>query len=279
MKRLALLAVLLAIAAPAWSQAFVQGTTNCSFGGTNNNTVTIGGGTSSSCPTGTGWVSNTTAGNTLAGFIWRKPGSGFLQSVADGGDLCFTVNPWGTVVGTAATGHFVIYGWYCENIAGGTKPTITATFANNEDTWYTLAHEISGLATSLPLDGYKFVPQNFVGSGTNAGTTGNWTTSSNGDYIMGGFMDDDTNGRTITAGTLSITYTARVPVDNTHTESMFSEDGIQSTASNTTVTTFTTNGGTNPLMGAMAFRAAGVPVTNPHSFFNKQTVLHKTAVF
>ena len=73
-------------------------------------------------------------------------------------------------------------------------------------------------------------------AGTSHATTGNWTTATNGDYVMCGLLDDGFDGVTVwTAGTTSQSWAARFPLDNTHNESMFTEDGVQATASASTV--------------------------------------------
>jgi hypothetical protein len=238
-----------ALAAPA----YVQSTSNCSFGGTSNATVTVGGSGTTACPTGTGWTSNVTTGNLLAVAVWRTTGSATLNSVADGGDTCTAVNTAGT---TGTSNAYVEYAGYCVNIAGGSKPTITLTFSNNEGTWYVVAHEVSGIAKSSPLDNSVFIAMGSTSAGTNAATTGNWTTNVSGDYIFCFSEDDATNGRTFSSGTTSQTWTTRFGPDNTHSESMITEDGIQATATSSTVCAFTTAGGlTNPLLGGMAFKA------------------------
>jgi len=262
MKRypLLLMSLLLVLCASAWaSPAYVQSNSNCNFFGTSATTVTVGGSSATTCPTSTGWASNVTAGNTIAGFVWRKTGSGTLNSVSDGGDTCVAVN----TSGTAGTSNaMLLYGFYCYNVAGGNKPTVTLTFSVSENFWYAVVQEFSGTATTSPLDGSAFVGMSTTGGGTNAATTGNWTTSTNGDYIIGGFIDDGggmASAADVSAGSTSQSWTVRFGPDVTHSEAMVTEDGVQTAASATTVIAFTTTVGSNPLLGAMAFKPPPIP--------------------
>lgn len=231
--------------------AYVQSTSNCDIFGAGSTTVTVGG-TTSACPGGSGWATNVGAGHLIAGFIWRHTGSGTLSSVSDGGDSCAVVN----ASGTAGTDNAqLMYGFYCYNVAGGSKPTVTATFTVSENLWYVVAHEVSGIATTSPLDNSVFVGMAATLAGTNAATTGTWTTSTSGDYILGGVIDDSGALPTFTAGTSSQTWTVRFATDNTNSEAMTTEDGVQTTASASTVVAFSwTGGAVNPLLGAMAFK-------------------------
>ena len=59
----------------------------------------------------------------------------------------------GEYSGTAGSSSlYLIYGFYCYNIAGGNKPTITTTFGTAEGTYYVEAVEVSGVLTTNPLD-------------------------------------------------------------------------------------------------------------------------------
>jgi hypothetical protein len=235
----------------------VQSTSNCSFGGTSTTTVTVGGSSSTTCPTATGWASNVTAGHIISVQVMRVTGSGTLSTVADGGDTCSVVNttnlPSTGVVGTSALS--LVYGGYCYNVTGGSKPTITLTFTVSKGTWYVQAKELTGVATSAPLDAGFAVGMASTSAGTNAATTGNQTTTTSGDIIDCFSFDDATNGRTFSDGTTSQAWIAGLPLDNTHSESMISEYGVQATASSSTVCAFTVAGGlSNPIVGGMAFK-------------------------
>lgn len=238
--------------------AAIQSTGNCNFFGTSATTVTIGGSSATTCPTATGWTSNVSGGNTLVGFIWRKTGSGTLSTVTDGGDTCTVVN----AAGTAGTSNaMLMYGFYCVNITGNVKPTITATFTVSENFWYATATELSNIVASSPLDGAGtggagavFVGMGATALGTNAATTGNWTTATNGDFVYCGQIDDSGGGITVTDGTISQSWSAVFPLDNTHTEAMITEGGVQTLASASTICAFTTSAGSAPLIGGMAFK-------------------------
>lgn len=247
-------AILTQVAVSGGPPAFVQATTNCVFGGTATTTAIVGGSSTTSCPTGTGWTSNVTAGDTLVGMIRRKPGGGTLNSVGDGGDTCVAENTSGTA---GSSGLYLIYGFYCYNVAGGNKPTITTTFGTAEGTYYVEAVEVSGVLTTNPLDAQVwYAAATFVNPGTNAAATGSWVTNTNGDMIVCFFQDDGEDGRTITAGTISLAWNAIGTVDNTHSESMFAEYGVQATASATTNGAFTTAVGlVYPQIGCIALLA------------------------
>lgn len=279
MKLVRILVAMFAMSAWAWAApAFVQATSNCSFGGTSNATVTVGGSGATTCPTATGWTSNTTAGNRYIIFIYRKYGSGPATAISDtDSDSCVFKNPPTRIIG-------LTLGWspsmgYCYNVLGGTKPTITITFSNNEDSWYVVVLEYSGTVTDDGLDGLVFRAQTFTGNGANAVTTGSWPTRVNGDLIIGSVMDDDTNGRTMTAGTTSLTYTVRFGTENTHTEGFAVEDAVQSTASLTTACAWTGSGGTEPILMGAAFRATGVAQIQSDTLTPNNTVIPKTAVY
>ena len=277
-KLFTVLAVSILSSASAWAApAFVQATGNCSFGGTSNNTVTVGGSAATACPTAIGWVSNVTAGNRIVVIGYRRYTSGPATAISDGGDSCNFKNPPTAIVGL--TLGWVPFVGYCYNIAGGAKPTITITFSNNEDSWYVAALEVSGTEITDALDGLVFKALVFTGNGTNAVTTGSWPTRADGDYIACATLDDDSNGRTMTAGTTSQAWTLEFGTENTHTEGFAVEDGVQTTHSLSTACAFTGSGGTVPILIGVAFRAAGVPkiqsnVVAPNTAILPNTVVH-----
>lgn len=73
--------------------------------------------------------------------------------------------------------------WYAKNVTGGTT-TITVTLAASEF-GFIIAHEVSGLDTSAPLDVEAAQEQSGVGTGADLITSGAVTTTANGDYVVG----------------------------------------------------------------------------------------------
>ena len=98
-----------------------------------------------------------------------------------------------------------------------------------------IAHEISGWNT---LDQHRINPQSAPGTGANAVTSGNVTTTTNGQYIFGATIQDDFGPIAITPGT-GFTERESTDADNA-TVPQDSEDRIQATAGNIAAT-FTQN--------------------------------------
>src|SRR5207249_5561300 len=95
--------------------------------------------------------------------------------------------------GRSAQGYGVI------NRAG--PCTITANFSGSGTQEVgMLIHEISGVDTLSPLDGHAMQHQFHAGTGTDAVTSGNITTTQVGDYIMGVSFDFADN-LSLTSGT------------------------------------------------------------------------------
>ncbi len=97
--------------------------------------------------------------------------------------------------------------WYAQNsIAGAT--TVTATLAGTATFGQIRIHEYSGVAVSGALDQVGSNTQTDVGTGTDAVTTGQVTTTSNGQLIFG-LTGTINNSSTATAGTFSESCRAR----------------------------------------------------------------------
>lgn len=114
-----------------------------------------------------------------------------------------------------------------------------------------VAHDIRGLATSSPLDASAMQSQSYPGTGTNAVTSGNITTTQNNDYLFGVTNNASNDGGFApTAGT---GYTLRAYDEN----GPQSEDAVQSSAGSVAATFTSTDGGyASYLTGIMAFKAA-----------------------
>jgi hypothetical protein len=79
--------------------------------------------------------------------------------------------------------------------------TVACNFSSTSMGKSILAHEISGVNTSTPLDGQKMNVQNSPSGGTDAITSTSITTTANGDYIVGFTFNDSANQADWNAGT------------------------------------------------------------------------------
>ena len=114
------------------------------------------------------------------------------------------------------------------------------------------AMEITGVATSSPLDANALQAQVHPGAGANAITSGNATTSNNGDFIFGWTSDASNGSFAPVAGTGYTGQESDVGLDQ-------AESKIQSSAGSTAAT-FTDSawgGSTGYLTGVMAFKPTG----------------------
>ena len=158
-----------------------------------------GSSTTIACP----FTSNVTAGSTIAVYCTSGGAGTTLTGVSDG------TNTYTVVQHVDATPD----GWtnataYAANAAGGAT-TVTCTFQNSTDYRAAIIHEISGTATTTPLDKNAGQFQAAPGTGTDAITSGSVTTTTDGQYIFA--VTKETNlggcpGLTANAGT---SYTIR----------------------------------------------------------------------
>jgi hypothetical protein len=148
-----------------------------------------------------------------------------------------------TVAGTSRNtqAYAVISGSGSCTVTGNLSGTTNANLA---------VQEIAGINSSNPLDKHAMQKQVGPGTGTDAVTSGNVTTTANGDYIFGVTFDDAGTNPTFTAGT---GFTSRVTLPVSGGLSM--EDKIQSTAGSVAAT-FTSSGGNDTITGIMAFNAS-----------------------
>ena len=162
------------------------------------------------------FTSNLTAGNLFVGFVTWKSSTVTLDSITDtlGHTITLVNNPTATNGGNYRSALF-----YAKNISGGAD-TLTFNFSASTTT-NGLVHEVSGLDTIAPLDQSAIVDQTAPGTGTDAVTTGNVTTTTDGQYIFGCSQND--NGIDMSAGT---GFTERVA----QADELTSEDKIQTSA-------------------------------------------------
>lgn len=186
--------------------------------------------------------SNVTAGSLLVCYIYANHG---ISGVADSRSQTFSsaVN-----VTDGATYSLAIF-YYANTTAGA--DTVTVTFAGAITYASLQCSEYSGVATSSPLDQTASNNQTDPGTATNAITSGNVTTTTDGQLIVGWTSALVVGVGTVSAGT---GYTGRTNVfgDTLH------EDQVQ-TSAGSIAATFTTNHATSDYITLIAtFKAASV---------------------
>lgn len=127
--------------------------------------------------------------------------------------------------------------------------TVTATFSESfggGELGAIVVHEIGGADVNHPLDGHAINHQDNPGTGTDAVTSGNITTSRNGDYIFG--VETDAAGNNV----VDVTGTGFV-ARNSAGGYYATEDKILFAAGLVAVTFTSTNGNDHPTTGIMAF--------------------------
>lgn len=141
--------------------------------------------------------------------------------------------------------------FYALNVTNAPQ-TVTGTFNGgaNRSFGSILADEYSGIATSAALDGHTMQSQGTApGTGTDAVTSGNATTTADGNLIYGTTANVNGAG-SIAAGT---GYAQR----QYNTNNFMTEDKTQTTHG-TIAATFTAGNATDPFItGIMAFKVAG----------------------
>lgn len=172
--------------------------------------------------------SNVTAGSLLVCYIYASHG---ISSVADSRSQTFSsaIN-----LTDGATYSRAIF-YYANTTAGA--DTVTVTFAGSITYASLQCSEYSGVATSSPLDQTTSNSQTDPGTATDAITSGNVTTTTNGQLIVGWTSAIVVAVGTVSAGT---NYTGR---QNVFGDTLF-EDRVQTTAGSIAAT-FTTNHATS----------------------------------
>jgi len=183
------------------------------------------------------------AGDTIMGWVcWEDPAI-TLTSVTDGTNTYTLLHNPTTGDGSARAAMF-----YCLSVSAGTFTVSanlsSAAFGN------TIAHLARDSGGTPSFDKSALVEQIFPGTGTNAVSSGNVTTVSNGQYIFGASAKCSASGNVLTSGT---GYTSRVQQNNSGAASL-SENQIQ-TSAGAIAATFTTSSDGPFLTGIMTFNA------------------------
>lgn len=192
------------------------------------------------------------AGDALAVWVYVDGLSGAttvtVSDNASGGTNSYTNIPAATIYFASHTTQLSAF--YCTSAkaGGATSVTYTALSGTPQAIWIDV---YTGVATSSPLDGTGAAANPTVGAGTDAITTGVWTTSSNGDVICA--MAATISGGTPTKGSV---FTL---ADDDSANGNLTEYMIQAAASASTAGIFTSpTGGTTPIVSAFALSPAAV---------------------
>jgi hypothetical protein len=209
------------------------------------------------------FTSNVIAGNVIAVFVTWVSTSNTLTGITDncntgGTSNTYTVvdNPTTSTLGRAAMAYAVI--------GKSGSCTVRADFSGSQGN-FIIIHEISGIDTSSPLDNnqHKITAQEDPGNDTDAVSSGQITTTQNGDYIFGASINDTGNDATPVAGT---GFNQRIS-DTGSSQDFTSEDKNQTSSGNISAT-FTNPGASwaDFITGIMAFKPAsgGAGSTNPY---------------
>jgi len=198
------------------------------------------------------FASSVTSGNVVAVLISWNSATITLSSVAAAcvsSGLTLANNPT-----TDATNSFRAAWAY--GVADSTNTcTITPTFSSGPSVYDMIAHEVSG-NSSAPFEASTIAVVAAAGTGADAYTSGNITTASNGDYIMGVVTDMNIND-VYTTGT---GYTGRQTTVAAATGASESEDQIQTSAGNIAATFTNSSGFQYSFVGAIAFQDANAAV-------------------
>lgn len=230
-----LLLLTLGMVDPSWAiPAFVKAGTSSGSAGTTH-TVTL---------------ANVSAGNTIACFIQIGGTGQTINSFSDDSGS----NTWSSVLNATSANSRISGQAYAENVAASTSLVITATLSGSNN-GYMVCHEISGVLTSGALDQSTIQGQAAVGTGTDAITSGDVTTTTDGQYIFSATAKNSTTAATYTAGT-NESFTIQGNATNSNVR-WAAEYAIQTTAGITAGKWTTTLGTDNHHTGIMTFKAAG----------------------
>lgn len=199
------------------------------------------------------------AGDLVAGIVQY----GVSGHIADLTNVTDNASPSNTAtivdqLGNTSSGDS-ISSYYFPNVQNA--PTIQSGNFSPQTAFDTIiAEDYSGVMTSNPIDGHTIQEQLTPGTGTDAISSGNITTTANGDLIFGGVTDFTGATNTYTQGT---NYTLRSNA-SASTLATAAEDRIQSSAGSIAAT-FTQSTADHTVTIVMAFKAAiagivGVPL-------------------
>jgi len=200
--------------------------------------------------------SNVTVGDVIAVFVAWDSVVATLSSVTDtcgagGGSNTYTLLDNPTTGNASRAMAYAVVG-------KSGACTVTANIAGGTVNGKIVVHEISGVNTGTPLAGHKITAQTTPGTGIDAVSSGNITTTQNGDYIFGASIDEGANGTHFAAGTGYAWHELTRP-----TGSMMSEDKVQPSAGSVAATFTGDQAGASYLTGIMAFQpAAGIQVSS-----------------
>lgn len=144
--------------------------------------------------------SNVTAGSLLVCYIYANHG---ISGVADSRSQTFS-----SAINVTDNATYSLAIFYYPNTTGGAD-TVTVTFLGAITYASLQCSEYSGVATSSPLDKTASNSQTDPGTATDAVTSGNVTTTTNGQLILGWSSALVVGAGTLTAGT---GYTGRTNV-------------------------------------------------------------------
>lgn len=191
--------------------------------------------------------SNVTAGSLLSCWIYANHG---ISGVADSRSQTFT-----SAVNVTDGATYSLANYYFLNTTAGAD-TVTVTFAGAVTYASLQCAEYSGVATSSALDQATSNSQTDPGTGANAITSGNVTTTTAGQLILGWTSALVVGAGTVSAGT---GYTGRI---NVFGDTLF-EDQVQGSAGSIAAT-FTTNLSTADHITLIStFKATGGAVATP----------------
>lgn len=200
-----------------------------------------GGGNLSAYPAAA--LSAASTADTICGWVYWQSTTITLNSVTDGTNTYTLIhNP--TTVDT--TSRYAMF--YCLSVTAGTF-TVTANlsgaaFGN------VIVHLIRG-SGAVTLDKSALASQGFPGTGTDAVSSGNVTTTTDGQYIFGASAKVNAAGNVLTAGT---GFTSRTQQNNSGAASL-SESRTQ-TSAGAIAATFTTSSDGFYGTGIMTFKSA-----------------------
>lgn len=213
------------------------------------------------------------SGHAVMGYVSYGDGSVGISSVTDDKSNTYTV-----VDQIADSPNAQQYAsFYLLNVTNAPQ-TITVNFTGPFAFRAICVDEFSGIATTLALDGHTGQVQTGVGTGTNAATSGNTTTTAAGDLIYGMIGDDSNLTNLIAPGTGFLRLNSYDGAGNGLP--MATEWALQGSASSATAATFTSAVGSSTLITmVMAFKAAAaaappwLPMTNdPMPSFERKNV-------
>src|SRR5262249_4018833 len=198
------------------------------------------------------------SGNTLVGSFEAVPNGVAVTSILDDKNNSYTTKD---TIDDAAD-SFRMVQFVLGNITNG-PITITITFgvgATNGNPVTIILDEYSGVAALTdPTDGHAGVLRSAPGTGTDAITSPNITTTVNGDLIWGSCYDDNALTPAPSSGT---GFTQRETNTGTNI-ACSSEDKIQAAAGSVNTTFTSTNGGDNFIAFVMALQPAASSAAAP----------------